>query len=120
MRRFLAFFCRRALVELFTRNPSMSRVADLFDNSQYAILTRKFGHLFSFLHSGVTWLGPRAPKLLVFRDSFTTRMIPFLSPEFSEVQYIWKNDELDRQRIILESPDIVIMQIIERTLPRMP
>jgi len=59
MRRFLAFFCRRALVELFTRNPSMSRVADLFDNSQYAILTRKFGHLFSFLHSGVTWLGAR-------------------------------------------------------------
>lgn len=55
------------------------------------------------------------PKLLMFRDSFSTDMIPFLSENFSRSVYIW--DHVFNTEIIeKEKPDVVIYEIVERNI----
>ncbi|WP_420603491.1 alginate O-acetyltransferase AlgX-related protein [Flagellimonas sp.] len=50
-------------------------------------------------------------KVLVFRDSFTTKLIQFLSLHFYEVTYIWGHSE----RFVDElKPDIIIEGYVER------
>lgn len=54
------------------------------------------------------------PKLLMYRDSFTTNLIPYISNTFSSVKYIWgysvQTSEIDKA-------DIIILEIIERFIP---
>ena len=57
----------------------------------------------------------RLPRLVMFRDSFAGDMIPFLSENFRRIAYIYQ-PELDTQIILKEKPDLVIMQMAERTL----
>ena len=53
------------------------------------------------------------PKILVFRDSFTTALIQYLSASFSKAVYIWGN-KIDYPLIEQEQPNIVIYEILER------
>jgi len=55
------------------------------------------------------------PKAVIIRDSFTTRLMPFLSPSFSRIAYLWTNT-FDSAEIIREKPDIVIHEVAERFL----
>jgi len=59
---------------------------------------------------------------LIFRDSFTTALQPFFSRKFKHATYI--QDRLNikslRHYIAIQKPDIVIDEIIERTLPYLP
>ena len=50
-------------------------------------------------------------RVLVFRDSFTTNLIPFFSLHFKEVYYIWgfKEEFVDQLK-----PDIIIDGFVER------
>lgn len=57
-------------------------------------------------------------KVLVFRDSFTTALIPFFNQTFGECTYIWSHD-FDKELIQQEKPDIVIMEYVERYIERM-
>ena len=57
----------------------------------------------------------RLPKLVMFRDSFSDALIPYLSENFSRSVYIWK-PEIDLPVIEREKPDIVIFEIVERYL----
>ncbi|MGI1658568.1 MAG: alginate O-acetyltransferase AlgX-related protein [Desulfitobacterium sp.] len=59
-----------------------------------------------------------APRLLMFRDSFTNNMVDFLSEHFSRSTYVW-DYSFNPEVIELESPDIVILEIVERALPRL-
>lgn len=62
-------------------------------------------------------LNPHAPskkKLVVFRDSFTTLLIQFLSLNFEEVIYI--AGDFDEKRIEAESPDVVMVLKVERLI----
>lgn len=59
--------------------------------------------------------GSRLPRAVVFRDSFTSRLVPFLSEHFSRTVYLWQND-FDAQAIERERPDVVIQQIVGRHL----
>ena len=55
------------------------------------------------------------PRALVFRDSFFRALEPFVSPLFSEVEYVWKDfTEADKERILEYKPDIVIFEHVER------
>ena len=54
----------------------------------------------------------KLPKALVFRDSFTQDLIPFLSLHFSDALYIW-NQEFDIDMIEEKDPDYVIQEITE-------
>lgn len=59
--------------------------------------------------------GSTLPRAVIFRDSFTSRLVPFLSEHFSRAVYLWQND-FDAQVIEQEHPDIVIQQIVGRHL----
>jgi alginate O-acetyltransferase complex protein AlgJ len=59
--------------------------------------------------------GSTLPRAVVFRDSFVSRLVPFLSEHFSRVVYLWQND-FDSEVIANEHPDIVIEEIVGRHL----
>lgn len=59
--------------------------------------------------------GSTLPRAVVFRDSFMSRLAPFLSEHFSRVVYLWQND-FDPDVIVKEHPDVVIQEIVGRHL----
>ena len=54
------------------------------------------------------------PKAVMFRDSFSIRMIPFISNHFSRIVYDW-GSYFDAELIKAEKPDIVIREVVERS-----
>ncbi|WP_375237794.1 hypothetical protein, partial [Aurantibacter sp.] len=54
-------------------------------------------------------------KLLIYRDSFTDNLLPFLNNTFKEVISI-KGHNLDKDLIDSFKPDVVILEKIERNL----
>jgi len=67
----------------------------------------------------VTNVDQNLPKLLVFHDSFYSQLAHFIEPHYSKVktipftstQGVWSLDWIQR-----EHPDIVIIEIVERSL----
>lgn len=59
--------------------------------------------------------GSSLPRAVIFRDSFTSRLVPFLSEHFSRAVYLWQND-FDPDVIRSEHPDVVIQEIVGRHL----
>jgi hypothetical protein len=57
--------------------------------------------------------GSTLPRAIVFRDSFTSAMAPFLSEQFSRVVYLWRND-MDVEEVQKEHADVVIQEIVSR------
>jgi hypothetical protein len=58
---------------------------------------------------------PTLPRAVIFRDSFMSGMIPFLSEHFSRAVYLWQND-VDRDVVARERPALVILEIVGRRL----
>lgn len=58
---------------------------------------------------------PTLPKALVFRDSFSAALIPFLAESFQSVVLVWTFDWLP-DLIEQEKPDVVIIECVERYL----
>jgi hypothetical protein len=59
--------------------------------------------------------GSPLPRAVVFRDSFASRLVPFLSEHFSRAVYLWQND-FDPEIVEKEHPDVVIQEIVSRHL----
>ena len=59
--------------------------------------------------------GSPLPRAVVFRDSFGSRLAPFLSEHFSRAVYLWQND-FDPEIVLRERPDVVIQEIAGRHL----
>ena len=60
--------------------------------------------------------GPSSgPRALIFRDSFGSAMIPFLSEHFSRAVYLWQTN-FDPGQVMAERPDVVIQQWVGRHL----
>ena len=57
----------------------------------------------------------RLPRLMVFRDSFSSALVPFLSEHFSRAVYLWQYN-FDPVAIEQEQPDIVIHEWVGRRL----
>jgi alginate O-acetyltransferase complex protein AlgJ len=55
------------------------------------------------------------PRAVIFRDSFVSRLAPFLSEHFSRAVYLWQND-FDANAVAQEHADIVIQEIVGRHL----
>jgi len=69
------------------------------------------------------WIRYRNPminnlKVLIFRDSFTTAMLPYLKESFGESLFIW-DIKLSKKLIEQEKPDIIIQIIAERTIDQL-
>ncbi len=62
---------------------------------------------------------PRLPRMLAFRDSFASALIPFLSEHFSRAVYLWQN-YIDLDVIEQERPDVVVQQWVGRRLTTLP
>ena len=58
---------------------------------------------------------PSLPRAVIFRDSFVSRLVPFLSEHFSRAVYLWQND-FDADVVAKEHPDVVIQEIAGRHL----
>lgn len=55
------------------------------------------------------------PRALIFRDSFFTALEPFVSPLFSEAEYMWRPfTEAEKAYILEYKPDIIIFEKVER------
>ena len=54
-------------------------------------------------------------RAVMFRDSFASRLIPYLSEDFSRILYQWQND-FDPELIRRENPDVVIQEMVGRHL----
>jgi hypothetical protein len=59
--------------------------------------------------------GSGLPRAVIFRDSFASPMVPFLSEHFSRAVYVWQND-FDASLIRTEHPDVVFQEIVGRHL----
>jgi hypothetical protein len=59
--------------------------------------------------------GSNLPRAVMFRDSFTSWLAPFLSEHFSRIVYLWQND-FDASIVEQEKPDVVIHEIVGRHL----
>ena len=59
--------------------------------------------------------GSTLPRAVIFRDSFMSPMVPFLSEHFSRAVYLWQND-FDANAVLAERPDVVIQEIAGRHL----
>jgi hypothetical protein len=55
------------------------------------------------------------PRLLMFRDSFTVKMTPFISEHFSTAVYQW-NHNFDPNLVKEVKPDVVVHEVVERFL----
>ena len=62
---------------------------------------------------------PGRPRAVVFRDSFASALIPFLSEEFSRAVYLGQYN-VDPDVVLAERPDIVIQEWVGRRLSTMP
>ncbi len=58
---------------------------------------------------------PSLPRALVYRDSFGSALVPFLSEHFSRAVYLWEYD-LDPTLVALEQPDVVVQEWVGRRL----
>jgi alginate O-acetyltransferase complex protein AlgJ len=58
---------------------------------------------------------PGLPRAVIYRDSFATALIPFLSEHFSRAVYLWERD-VNPAVIAEERPDVVIHEWVGRHL----
>lgn len=58
---------------------------------------------------------PGLPRAVIFRDSFASALVPFLSEHFSRALYLWQRD-MDPAVILEERPDVVIQEWVGRRL----
>lgn len=56
---------------------------------------------------------PSLPTAVIFRDSFSTALIPFFEEHFRRVVFVWSM-KIDYELIDHEQPDVVIVEVVER------
>jgi alginate O-acetyltransferase complex protein AlgJ len=59
--------------------------------------------------------GSTLPTAVMFRDSFTSWLAPFISEHFSRIVYLWQKD-FDANVIRSEKPEVVIQEMVSRHL----
>jgi hypothetical protein len=59
------------------------------------------------------------PRAVVFRDSFGSALVPFLSEHFSRAVYLWQYN-MDPDVVRAERPDVVIQEWVGRRLSTQP
>ena len=62
---------------------------------------------------------PTMPRAVVFRDSFSNALVPFLSEHFERIVWVWDRDVLP-EVVLREQPDLVIQEVVGRFLDRRP
>ena len=55
-------------------------------------------------------------KILVFRDSFTNGLVPYLGKSFGKAKYIWKHDISNEDTKLMQEADIVFLIMVEKNI----
>jgi alginate O-acetyltransferase complex protein AlgJ len=58
---------------------------------------------------------PGLPRAVIYRDSFASALVPFVSEHFSRALYLWERD-VNPSVIAAERPDVVIQEWVGRRL----
>ncbi len=58
---------------------------------------------------------PTLPTAVIFRDSFSTTLVPYFEEHFRRSVFVWSY-QVDFDLVIHEQPDIVILEVVERKL----
>jgi len=73
-----------------------------------------------YTHTARRMPNPSLPRMVMFRDSFGTWLIPYFSEHFSRSLYLWTHDVEGSAGILgKENPDVVIFEMGERILERL-
>lgn len=56
-----------------------------------------------------------APRLLMFRDSFSNALIPFIAEHFSRSAFVWTY-RIMQDIVVAEKPDVVVLEFVERNI----
>jgi hypothetical protein len=91
-----------------TLMPKRRRLATVVDPPG-APLTAELGRIVTEIP------GSHLPRAVVFRDSFTTALAPFLAEHFSRAVFLWQKDFVPEQ-VNEEGADVVIYEIAGRHL----
>jgi hypothetical protein len=94
--------------ERITLNPAFTPLAKDSDEQKYVKPSPRHTIIKQIPNSDLA-------KALVFRDSFTNAMIPYLSESFSRIVYVW-DQSFNTAIIQEEKPDVFIHQMVERHL----
>lgn len=85
----------------------------LYEN--FSLKKEIFNYIKNDDKNGVITKSNKKYKVLVFRDSFTISMIPYISQTFGEVNYVWSHNLNEYETLINDyKPDIVIYESVER------
>lgn len=90
---------------LVPRRPRLARVVE----PAGALASAEEGYLVTEIP------GSSLPRAVIFRDSFGSKLAPFLSEHFSRAVYFWQND-FESSVVLKEHPDVVIQEIVGRHL----
>lgn len=81
----------------------------------FILKNRSFEYTKNEGRNGVITKNNKPLKVLVFRDSFTSSLVPYLSETFGDVEYIWNHNFNNfQEKIEKYNPDIVIHEMVER------
>lgn len=74
------------------------------------------------LSTHVTKCGKGNLKILIFRDSYFTALLPYFSQQFSEAVFHWNVLTVSKMEELIEKhdPDLILEEYVERVLPRVP
>ena len=85
----------------------------LYNN--FSLKKRSFNYIKNDGKNGIITESNKKYKVLVFRDSFTISMVPYISQTFGKVNYVWSHNLNEYEDLINEyQPDIVIYESVER------
>lgn len=90
---------------------SSSKKLKVFDNK---IINRGWIQVYENAHS------PRKEKVVVFGDSFSVNMVPYLVSVFNKVIHVLSGARIDYDIIENESPDYIVCEITTRFLIQSP
>jgi hypothetical protein len=92
-------------LELVPKRPRQARVID----PPGAELSAELGRIVTEIP------GSHLPRAVIFRDSFTTALAPFLAEHFSRAVFLWQKDFVPEQ-VAMEDADVVVYEIAGRHL----
>ncbi|MDR2427467.1 MAG: hypothetical protein LBD19_00765 [Endomicrobium sp.] len=55
-------------------------------------------------------------KVIMFRDSFSTNLFPYLGNTFGEILAFWRYPTKEDLEILKDTGDIVIIEVVERSI----
>lgn len=99
--------------QVIFKNNTASKIASRLDVPSY--------HRFDPWSYEIRYSNPKAlnpQKIMFFRDSYSTSLIPYFSASFNETLFIY-NHYFDKELIKNEKPDIFLYEITERFIDRL-